>query len=90
MEMEFKRIVKKEVEETVRLELRKFWLVRVISDTAAKSCITEKEFHYVPEEQEIADTLAPYINRKCFAVVETRYTFVEALHSIDQLEEVPI
>jgi len=90
MEMEFKRKVKKEVEETVRVELRKFWIVRVISDTAAKSYITEKEFDYIPLPAEIAQVMSPYFNRKCFAVVETRYTFVEALQSIDQLEEVPI
>ena len=30
MKMEIKRIVKKEVEETVEVELKKYWIVRII------------------------------------------------------------
>jgi len=84
MEIEIKRKVKKEVEETVIIELKKYWVVRVISDQGSKSCIAEKEFHYVPEEQEIADTLEPYINRKCFATVVENYRFVERVEGEEE------
>ena len=84
MEIEIKRKVKKEVEETITLELRKYWVVRVISDGNSKSCIAEKEFHYVPAEQEIAEVLTPYINRKCFATVVENYRFVERVEGEEE------
>lgn len=90
MEMEFKRKVKKEVEETVRFELIKCWTVRIISDGNSKNCIAEKDYDYMPSPFEIGKVLSDYVARKCFATVEIKYRLVEALQSIDQLEEVPI
>ena len=84
MEIEIKRKVKKEVEETVIVELRKYWVVRVIQDECGKSCIAEKEYDYIPAEQEIADTLAPYIKRKCFATVSDNYRFVERVEGAEE------
>lgn len=77
MEIEIKRKVKKEVEETVTVELKKYWVVRVIACGCGKSCIDEKEFDYIPAEQEIADVLAPYMKRPVFATVEENYRFEE-------------
>ena len=84
MEIEIKRKVKKVVEETVIVELRKYWVVRVIQSECGKSCIAEKEFDYIPSEQEIADTLAPYIKRKCFATVVDNYRFVERVEGAEE------
>lgn len=84
MEIEIKRKVKKEVEETVIVELRKYWVVRVIQGECGKSCIAEKEFDYIPSEQEIADTIAPYIKRKCFATVVDNYRFVERVEGAEE------
>ena len=79
MQIEIKRTVKKEVEETVLMELIPYWVVRVIrvGGYDNKECIAEKEFDYEPQEQEIADTLADHINKKVFASVVKNYRFAE-------------
>lgn len=84
MEFVIKRKVKKEVEESTIVQLRKYWVVRIISNQGCKSCIYEKEFDYVPTQQEIADILAPYINRKCFASVVGNYRFDELKENNDE------
>lgn len=76
MKMEVKRIVKKEVEETVEVELKKYWVVRVIHGVNSKTCVDEKEFDHIPNEQEIAEVLLPYYGRKCFATVNENYKVV--------------
>ena len=76
MKMEIKRKVKKEVEETVEVELKKYWVVRIIRGVNSKTCIGEKEFDYIPNEQEIAEVLFPYYGvhgRTCFATVNENY-----------------
>ena len=74
--MEIKRVVKKEVEETVEVELKKYWVVRIIEGVRSKNCIHEKEFDYIPNEQEIAEVLLPYYGRNCFATVNENYKIV--------------
>ena len=81
MKMEIKRVVKKEVEETVEVELRKYWVVRIIEGVRSKNCVHEKEFDYIPNDQEIAETLLPYCNRPCFATVNENYKLVSVLES---------
>lgn len=76
MKMEIKRVVKKEVEETVEVELKKYWVVRIIHGANSKTCVDEKEFDYIPNEQEIAEVLFPYYGRPCFATVNENYKFV--------------
>ena len=71
--MEIKRKVKKEVEETVEVELKKYWVVRIIHGANSKTCVEEKEFDYMPYEQEIAEVLLPYYGRPCFATVNENY-----------------
>lgn len=79
MKMEIKRIVKKEVEETVEVELKKYWVVRIIHGVNSKTCIEEKEFEYIPNEQEIAKVLLPHYGKKCFATVNEKYKMISVL-----------
>lgn len=76
MEMEIKRIVTKEVEETVTVELKKYWVIRIIQGVTSYKCIEEIELEVEPNEQEIASVLAEYGNRKVFASVEVKYRLV--------------
>ena len=76
MKFEVKRVVKKTVEETVEVELRKYWVVRIIQGVNSKSCIEEKEFDYIPSEQEIAEVLYPHYGKICFATVNENYKLV--------------
>ena len=71
--MEIKRKVKKEVEETVEVELKKYWVVRIIRGVNSKTCIGEKEFDYIPNEQEIAEVLLPHYGKACFVTVNENY-----------------
>lgn len=73
MEFEVKRKVKKEVEETYTVELEKYWVIRVIQGVNSKTCIKEIEYNYEPSEQEIADALVDYANKKVFATVNQNY-----------------
>jgi len=77
MEFEVKRTVKKEVEETIVVELEKYWVIRIIKGVQSKTCSREIEYIYEPSEQEIADALIDYGNQKVFATVETNYRLVE-------------
>lgn len=77
MKIEVKRKVKKEVEETVTVELEKYYVVRVIQGVDNKRCVKEIEYIYEPSEQEIADALIPFGNKKVFATVECNYRLKE-------------
>ena len=79
MKIELKRTVKKEVEETVELELKKFWCVRIIHGVTSTTCVEEKNFDYIPNEQEITEVLLPYYGKKCFATVCENYKLVDVL-----------
>lgn len=74
-----RRKVKKEVEETVTMDLIPFWVVRVvrIGEYNNKEVIEEVEYQYEPTEQEIADALIDYINKKVFASVIKNYRLEE-------------
>lgn len=79
MEIEIKRKVKKEIEETVTLEMETYWVVRIIrvGGYNNKECIAETEFLDEPDEQEIADCLASHLTKKVFASVQKNYRFKE-------------
>lgn len=79
--IEVKRKVKKEVEETVTMDLIPFWVVRVIRVDGYnnKECIGEKEFRYEPRAQEIAEVLEPFISKKVFASVVKNYRLEEVI-----------
>lgn len=77
MKLEIKRTVKKEVEETVELELKRFWVVRIIQGESSKKCIFEKEFKHIPKEKEVAECLLPYYGKSCFATIEENYRLVD-------------
>ena len=81
MKIEIKRTVKKEVEETVEVELKKYWVVRIIEGDRSKNCVHEKEFDYIPNKQEIAEVLLPYYGRTCFATVNENYKMVSVTES---------
>ena len=69
MKMELKRTVKKEVEETVELELKKFWRIRISHKETGSVYCPEKDYDHMPSEKEIAEVLLPYYERNCFATV---------------------
>lgn len=78
--IEVKRKVKKEVEETVTMDLKPYWVVRVIriGSYNNKECIKEVEYPYKPDEQEIADALVDYVGKKdVFASVMKNYRLKE-------------
>jgi len=76
--IEVKKVVMKEVEETYRVELVPFWLVRVCRGTNSKTIVAEQEFNYEPNEQEIASVLIDKANSSnCFASVIKNYRLVE-------------
>ena len=77
--VEIKRKVVKEVEETVTVELKSYYVVRVIrvGSYHQKECINEVKYPYEPNEQEIADALADYIGMDVFASVVQNYRLVE-------------
>lgn len=77
--IEVKRKVKKEVEETITMDLKPYWVIRVIrvGSYNNKECIAEVECAYEPDEQEIADALIDYSNKKVFASVGKNYRLVE-------------
>ena len=79
MKIEVKRKVKKEVEETVTMELKSYWVVRVVRIGAYdnKEVIAEVEYPYEPKEQEISNALIEYENKKVFASVIKNYKFFE-------------
>lgn len=81
MAIEVKRKVKREVEETYTVEFQTYWVVRIIrvGGYNNKECIAEKEFEYEPSEQEIADILVDFLNKKVFASVNKNYRLVEVL-----------
>lgn len=82
MELEVKRKVRKEVEETYKVEFQTYWVVRVIriGGYNNKECIDEKEFLHEPSEQEIANVLSEHITKKVFASVNKNYRFVEVVN----------
>lgn len=60
------------------MDLQTYYVVRVVQGTNGYGVIKEKEFAYIPKEQEIADVLSSCINRKnVFATVEENYRLVE-------------
>lgn len=77
--IEVKRKVKKEVEETITMDLIPFWVIRVVKAGSCnyKEVIAEKECISEPTEQEIADTLIDYNNKKVFASVVKNYRLEE-------------
>lgn len=79
MIVEVKKNVMKKVEEVVKMDIRKFWVVRVITGNigALHNCVKEVEYDHAPDEQEIADALYPYDTKRHFATVEENYSFVE-------------
>ena len=81
MELEVKRKVKKEVEETYKVKFQTYWVVRVIriGGYNNKECIYEKEFLHEPSEQEIADVISEHMTKQVFASVNKNYRFVEVL-----------
>ena len=76
MKMEIKRTVKKEVEETVEVELKNYWVVRIIHGVNSKTCVEEKKFDWIPNEQEIAEVLLPYYGKPYFASLVENYKLV--------------
>lgn len=77
--IEVKIKVKKEVEEIVTMDLKAYWVIRIIrvGSYNNKECIAEVEFLHEPTEQEIADALIEYNNKKVFASVVKNYRLVE-------------
>lgn len=77
--IEVKRKVKREIEETVTMDLKPYWVIRVIrvGGYENKECIKEFEYPYEPDEQEIADALVDYVNKKVFASVVKNYRLTE-------------
>lgn len=77
--VEIKRTVTKEVEETVTMDLKTYYVVRVIriGNYNQKECIKEFEYPYEPDEQEIADALVEYMHKNVFATVVKNYRLVE-------------
>lgn len=77
MEFEIKKKVKREVEETVKVELFAYWVVRLIRNSTNKTCVYEKRFTYEPTEQEIASVIIESRLKNVFATVNKNYEFVE-------------
>lgn len=80
MEIEIKRKVKKEIEETVKMELKPFWNVRIIRPNGTNTylCAYEQVFNYEPTEQEIASVLNEHSHfSNEFASVCKNYRLVE-------------
>ena len=77
MKIEVKKTVTKKVEETVELNLVKYWVIRVIQGVESKKCVAEREFGFKPEEQEVASVLAEFGNKKVFATIEENYRLEE-------------
>lgn len=78
MEIEIKRMVQKEVEETVKFELEKYYVVRIIQDKGYKSCIAEYDYAEKPTEEQIAVCLIKHHKvGNVFATVEENYRLVD-------------
>lgn len=84
MEFEVKRKVKKEVEETVVVDLEKYYSLRVIRDMGSdKKCVYEEEFiDCIPNEQAIAEAIIKTkdkynTNVKLFVSINENYRFIE-------------
>lgn len=78
--VEIKRIVKKEVEETIAMELKAFWVVRILRPRANRThdVMYEEKFDREPSEQEIASVLAEHQKQSQeFAGVFKNYRLVE-------------
>lgn len=77
--IEVKRKVKKEVEETVTMDLIPYWVIRIVRVGAYnnKEVIAEVEYKQEPTEQNIADALIEYNNKKVFASVVKNYRLEE-------------
>lgn len=78
--IELKRKVKKEVEETYRVELKQTWCVRILRPNGNRTYYSayEQEFMYEPSEQEIASILVEHNKGKeHFASVVKNYRLVE-------------
>lgn len=77
--IEIKRKVKKEVEETVTMDLIPYWVIRIVKVGAYnnKEVVGEVECQHEPTEQEIADVLVGHINEDVFASVVKNYRLVE-------------
>lgn len=82
--IEVKRKVKKEVEETVTMDLKPYWVIRIIrvGNYNKKECIAEVECMNEPTEQEIADALIEYNNKYVFASVVKNYRLVEVENEV--------
>lgn len=84
MEIEIKRKVQKEVEETVKVELEKYYVVRIIQGKKNKSCIAEYECAEKPTEEQIAEYLSWHDNVDwVFATVEENYRLIENVNMED-------
>lgn len=82
MKVEIKKKVVKEIEEVTTMELKKYWVVRIVlkDKKGVYSVIKEKRCVYEPDEQTIADALVPYIDYKggdIFASVVCNYRLDE-------------
>lgn len=81
MKIKCERIVKKEISETVteEVELVAYWVIRIVrvGIYENKDVIAEIECKNEPTEQEIADSLFLFNNKKVFASVIKNYRLEE-------------
>ncbi len=78
--IEIKRVVKKEIEETIAMELKPFWVVRILRPKATRThdVMYEEKFDHEPSEHEIASVLAEHQKHSQeFAGVFKNYRLVE-------------
>lgn len=76
--IEVKRKTTKEVEEVVKMELRKKWYINIVYGKNSLTVVERLEYDYEPKEQEIVSALLEYNgNDKYFASVIKRYELVE-------------
>lgn len=77
--IELKRKVKKEVEETYRVELVPNWVVRILTPNGNRTyyCRHEEKFSHEPSEQEVASVLFGHFVKGAFACVCENYEIVE-------------
>lgn len=78
--IELKRKVKKEVEETYKVELVAYWTVRVLRPNGNRThfCIYEESFAFEPKEEEIASILLNHATREDeYVSIYENYKLVE-------------
>lgn len=77
--IELKRKVKKEVEETYGVELKTYWVVRILTPNGNRTyfCRHEERFDTYPTEDDIARVLADHYVKEAFASVCVNFEMVE-------------